>query len=62
MLYKNNIGPQVRRKRYALGWSQSISPRSSKVLAWTSAGAPSRKSKPGSASLTTKTSCFLPRC
>ena len=24
MLYKNNIGPQVRRKRYALGWSQSI--------------------------------------
>ncbi len=23
MLYKNNIGPQVRRKRYALGWSQS---------------------------------------
>jgi transcriptional regulator with XRE-family HTH domain len=24
MLYKNNIGPQVRRRRYALGWSQSI--------------------------------------
>ncbi len=24
MPYKNNIGPQVRRKRYALGWSQSI--------------------------------------
>lgn len=24
MRYKNNIGPQVRRKRYALGWSQSI--------------------------------------
>jgi transcriptional regulator with XRE-family HTH domain len=23
MLYKNNIGPQVRRKRYGLGWSQS---------------------------------------
>ena len=23
MRYKNNIGPQVRRKRYALGWSQS---------------------------------------
>ena len=23
MLYKNNVGPQVRRKRYALGWSQS---------------------------------------
>jgi transcriptional regulator with XRE-family HTH domain len=23
MLYKNNIGPQVRRKRYSLGWSQS---------------------------------------
>ena len=23
MHYKNNIGPQVRRKRYALGWSQS---------------------------------------
>jgi transcriptional regulator with XRE-family HTH domain len=23
MLYKNNIGPQVRRKRYVLGWSQS---------------------------------------
>ena len=23
MLYKNNIGPQVRRKRYALGWAQS---------------------------------------
>jgi transcriptional regulator with XRE-family HTH domain len=23
MLYKNNIGPQVRRRRYALGWSQS---------------------------------------
>ena len=22
MLYKNNIGPQVRRIRYALGWSQ----------------------------------------
>ena len=21
--YKNNIGPQVRRHRYALGWSQS---------------------------------------
>src|SRR5207249_11669622 len=24
MRYKNNIGPQVRRRRYALGWSQSI--------------------------------------
>jgi ribosome-binding protein aMBF1 (putative translation factor) len=24
MCYKNNIGPQVRRQRYALGWSQSI--------------------------------------
>ena len=23
MHYKNNIGPQVRRKRYALGWSQT---------------------------------------
>ena len=23
MRYKNNIGPQVRRKRYVLGWSQS---------------------------------------
>jgi transcriptional regulator with XRE-family HTH domain len=23
MLYKNNIGPHVRRKRYSLGWSQS---------------------------------------
>jgi transcriptional regulator with XRE-family HTH domain len=23
MRYKNNIGPQVRRKRYSLGWSQS---------------------------------------
>ncbi len=23
MRYKNNIGPQVRRRRYALGWSQS---------------------------------------
>ena len=23
MTYKNNIGPQVRRRRYALGWSQS---------------------------------------
>ena len=23
MRYKNNIGPQVRRLRYALGWSQS---------------------------------------
>ena len=24
MRYKNNIGPQVRRRRYVLGWSQSI--------------------------------------
>ncbi len=24
MHYKNNIGPQVRRRRYALGWSQSV--------------------------------------
>ena len=24
MRYKNNIGPQVRRRRYALGWSQSM--------------------------------------
>ena len=24
MRYKNNIGPQVLRRRYALGWSQSI--------------------------------------
>ncbi|MDB6175565.1 MAG: transcriptional regulator, family [Chthoniobacteraceae bacterium] len=24
MRYKNNIGPQVRRRRYALGWSQAI--------------------------------------
>ena len=24
MRYKNNIGPQVRGRRYALGWSQSI--------------------------------------
>ena len=24
MRYKNNIGPQARRRRYALGWSQSI--------------------------------------
>ncbi len=23
MRYKNNIGPQVRRRRYTLGWSQS---------------------------------------
>ena len=23
MLYKNNIGPQVRRKHYALGWAES---------------------------------------
>lgn len=23
MRYKNNIGPQVRRRRYAFGWSQS---------------------------------------
>lgn len=23
MRYSNNIGPQVRRRRYALGWSQS---------------------------------------
>jgi transcriptional regulator with XRE-family HTH domain len=23
MRYKNNIGPQVRRRRYSLGWSQS---------------------------------------
>ncbi len=23
MRYKNNLGPQVRRRRYALGWSQS---------------------------------------
>jgi transcriptional regulator with XRE-family HTH domain len=22
-MFKNNIGPQVRRRRYALGWSQS---------------------------------------
>ena len=24
MRYKNNIGPQVRRRRYTLGWSQSM--------------------------------------
>ena len=24
MRYKNNIDPQVRRRRYALGWSQSM--------------------------------------
>jgi hypothetical protein len=24
MRYKNNIGPQVRRRRYALGWPQSV--------------------------------------
>ncbi len=24
MRYKNNVGPQVRRRRYALGWSQSV--------------------------------------
>ena len=24
MHYKNNIGPQVRRRRYVLGWSQSV--------------------------------------
>lgn len=23
MRYKNNVGPQVRRRHYALGWSQS---------------------------------------
>jgi transcriptional regulator with XRE-family HTH domain len=23
MRYKNNVGPQMRRRRYALGWSQS---------------------------------------
>ena len=23
MRYKNNVGPQVRRRRYALGWSQA---------------------------------------
>ena len=23
MRFKNNVGPQVRRRRYALGWSQS---------------------------------------
>jgi transcriptional regulator with XRE-family HTH domain len=23
MRYKNSVGPQVRRRRYALGWSQS---------------------------------------
>ena len=46
MLYKNNIGPQVRRKRYALGWSQSTSPRSSRSPASTSAAAASQRSKP----------------
>src|SRR6266516_5266894 len=24
MRFKNNVGPQVRRRRYALGWSESI--------------------------------------
>jgi len=24
MRYKNNVGPQVHRRRYALGWSQSV--------------------------------------
>ena len=24
MRFKNNVGPQVRRRRYALGWSQSV--------------------------------------
>lgn len=24
MRYKNNVGPQIRRRRYALGWSQSV--------------------------------------
>ena len=45
MRYKNNIGPQVRRRRYALGWSQSISPRNCKSQASTSAEAVSLKSK-----------------
>lgn len=26
MRYKNNVGPRVRRKRYALGWSESTFP------------------------------------
>jgi transcriptional regulator with XRE-family HTH domain len=24
MRYKNNVGPQIRRRRYSLGWSQSV--------------------------------------
>ena len=49
MRYKNNIGPQVRRRRYALGWSQSASsPRNCKSPDSTPVAAASRKSRPAS--------------
>ena len=57
MLYKNNIGPQVRRRRYALGWSQSMLAKNSKLPASISPAAAFRRSKHGSALWTIKTSC-----
>ncbi len=54
MRYKNNIGPQVRRRRYALGWSQSISPQNCRSPASTSAEAAFLKSKRAFRTWTTK--------
>ena len=62
MLYKNNIGPQVRRKRYALGWSQSTFAAKLQIAGLDISRAASRKSRRDFATWTTNPSCSLPRC
>jgi hypothetical protein len=61
MCYKNNVGPQVRRRRYALGWSQTDLRPSSSLPASTSAAAVFPRSKRVSLMLTTRRFFILPR-
>jgi transcriptional regulator with XRE-family HTH domain len=63
MRFHNNIGPQVRRRRYSLGWSQSMLATKLQLVGFDiSRSSVSKIEKRDSVSSTTKTSCFLQRC
>lgn len=62
MRYKNNVGPQVRRRRYALGWSQSDLATKLQLAGLTLAAAAFQKSKHDSPMLTIRHCSISRRC
>lgn len=62
MRYKNNIGPQVRRRRYALDGRSQFLPRSCRSLVSTSAEAVFRRSRRAFHMSTTRRCSIWLRC